>query len=677
MNAPVAGTAWCLVGTARTIEGFAFGSRYPVVVATIAGHPLTEAQLAAVTARLCQVLPALEHVSEPPVTAADRRDRFRRSVEWVLATVNRLQRACQVPVYEGGRVLTCRAGQATVALTATGGMLGPSARVMQALLHLMQIQSAPISEPAPLGPIAQALAELQRAGGLSPNVLRFVQAACEMPVPFQALSNAVIQYGIGRRGRWLESSFTDETPHIGAMLSRQKHLAAQTLRRAGIPVPNHALVGSSAAAVRAAESFGYPVVVKPTDRYGGIGVAAGLLSSEEVETAFEEARKHSRNILVEKHFSGRDYRVAVFRGEIIAAIERVPGGVTGDGEHTVCELLDRINADPRRGTDPHAPLKRLVLDAEAGLLLQRAGLHASAVPAQGQFVRLRRVANIATGGTPVAVQEQIHPDNAGLALRAAAALRLDLAGVDLLIADIGRSWRETGAAICEVNAQPNLGQITSAHVYPHILRRLVLGDGRIPIAVVLGADPDGGLVRCIEALLLRDRVAAGCHDAGGVRVNGQTVMPVAAGCHAAGLALCADRSVGTIVLSLNDDSVLRTGLPFSRVDVLVVAGAHILPHRRVPGTPNLAPVLGELLGCILPACDGIVLTIEGSGLALDGFAAMSSARWQHLPADPEAVLAAVVDGLRSAEARHAMAPQQQTALGHIRPPLTASQSAAG
>ena len=159
-----------------------------------------------------------------------------------------------------------------------------------------------------------------------------------------------------------------------------------------------------------------------------------------------------------RNISGRDYRLNVFNGELIWAIERVPGGVTGDGKSSITKLVELLNSDPLRGEGTHAPLKQLNLDDEARQLLRQYSRDENSVPAEGEFVRLRRNANVATGGTPVSVFDQIHPDNKLLAIRAAAALRLDLAGVDLLIPDIGQSWKLGGAAVCEVNSQPNLGQ---------------------------------------------------------------------------------------------------------------------------------------------------------------------------------------------------------------------------
>jgi hypothetical protein len=206
--------------------------------------------------------------------------------------------------------------------------------------------------------------------------------------------------------------------------------------------------------------------------------------------------------------------VTVFHDEVIWAIERVPGGVTGDGKSTVRELVERLNADPRRGEGTHAPLKRLVLDEEASTLLRRAGLDDDSVPADGRFLRLRSAANVASGGTPVPVFDRIHPDNRCLAIRAAQALRLDLAGVDFLVPDL-------------------------------------------------------------EVRLANRGITVGCHDRYSVRVNGETVLDGCIDPFTAGQLLIRDRTVAAVVLSINDFSLLQTGLPFARFDVLVLAGTHI------------------------------------------------------------------------------------------------------
>ena len=154
-----------------------------------------------------------------------------------------------------------------------------------------------------------------------------------------------------------------------------------------------------------ADAAGYPVVVKPADQDGGIAVSADIRTGEELEKAFHRAREKSANVLVEQFIPGRDYRLQVFRGRCVWAIERVPASVTGDGVSTIERLVAIANADPRRGDGPHSPLKRLKLDDEALELLQRDGLSVQSIPAQGAFVKLRRASNVGSGGMPVNVMD--------------------------------------------------------------------------------------------------------------------------------------------------------------------------------------------------------------------------------------------------------------------------------
>src|SRR5690606_20081228 len=115
------------------------------------------------------------------------------------------------------------------------------------------------------------------------------------------------------------------------------------------------------------------------------------------------------------------------------------------------------NADPRRGDGHEKVLTRVRLDDPAASeLLERQGLTADSVAAAGRVVALRTTANLSSGGTAIDRTDDIHPDNAAVARRAALAIGLDVAGIDLMAPDISRSIRETGGGVVEVNAAPGL-----------------------------------------------------------------------------------------------------------------------------------------------------------------------------------------------------------------------------
>jgi cyanophycin synthetase len=653
--------SWRLIGQSTALPGFAFGSRYPGMTGVIAGHEPTQQQFSTLVNSLREILPNLENTVENLVAIDNPEERFKVSVEWLLATMHEIQTAAELPVYERGHLVFISQWQARFYLPTVQLAFFPLFKGLQVLLELMNLVMSDKSITAELQQISQALTELKKISPMASNVPRFVRAAFDMAIPFQELPGQIFQYGQGKRGHWMRSSFTEETSQISAQLARNKPVAAAILRQAGIPVPDHQLVADAETALKVAERLGYPVVVKPADLDGGVGVAAGLLSPEEVKRAFQAIQRPSMGILVEKHVEGKDYRVTVLHGDVILAVERVPAGVTGDGLHTVHELVEQLNSDPRRGKSKHSPLKHVMLNDEAVELMRQAGLEATSVPSEGQFVRLRRAANIAAGGVPVAVLDRMHPDNRHLAIRAVQALRLDLGGVDLLMPDISRSWRETGAAICEVNGQPTIGSVTGGHLYPVILRKLVPGSGRIPTVVVLGDVFTSKLARTLELMLLRNKLIVGCHDSTGVRVNGEVIREGAVEPFTAGQMLSIDQNVGAIVLSINDDSVLRTGLPFARFDVLVIAGVNFPPQSEAANSEGLGELLRALLYNILPACDGAIIAIENPGLKISGFEHVTSAGWQHFPNENYGVLSAVLTGIDAAEARHqtdAIAPQR-------------------
>ena len=175
---------------------------------------------------------------------------------------------------------------------------------------------------------------------------------------------------------------------------------------------------------------------------------------EEIETAFAKAREHARTVLVESFIEGFDHRILVTNGEMIAAAKRIPGHVVGDGKLTIEQLVDEVNRDPRRGVGHEKVLTRLEFDHQAEKLLQLNGYSRDTVPRTGNVVYLRRTANLSTGGTAIDVTDIVHPDNREMAIRAVRGLGLDIGGVDFLTTDIAESYRDTGGAICEVNAGP-------------------------------------------------------------------------------------------------------------------------------------------------------------------------------------------------------------------------------
>lgn len=617
---------WQLLGRIQALPGYGYGNQYPSLLVSFEGLPLSSDDQNTLRKIFGDSCPNTAVISSGQVSAIND---LHQSADWLLQLWQTSQAALGLPVYEAGKILARSATQIRCVVPTLRSSLHAMGRVIAETIKYLNLQAEGEVVVEHENRLKLAIKTLSGHSAKGSNVPRFVKAAYELGIPFQELPGGAYQYGYGQRARWLDSSFTDVTSTISAKLSRSKVSASALLRQAGLPTPTHQLVPDADTAVKAAHQLTYPVVVKPADLDGGIGVAPGLLSDDDVREAFDNAQKHSKNILVEKHVEGRDYRLTVFNGAVIWAIERIPAGVTGDGESTVAKLVDTVNADPRRGTGRHAPLKRLLIDEEANRLLEAQALKITSIPESGQFVRLRRAANVASGGAPVAVFDQIHPDNARLAVRAAEVLRLDLAGIDLLIPDISISWRDSGAAICEVNGQPNLGQTTAAHLYPAILKQLISRSGRVPTILVVGAAQPEIWLSAFARKFSGAGIKAGLVKREEVSIGGEIIHMGRANPFEGGKMMALHRDVGGIVIAVEDFSLLRTGLPMSCIDAVVLAGTNLRSDDpRAKEDPHRW--LAELLLCLLPACDGVIVSPYKQWLKAAGLKNCTKAAWHEI-----------------------------------------------
>lgn len=415
----------------------------------------------------------------------------------------------------------------------------------------------------------QLITSLQRFSPSGGNTYRFLNAAYQHHIPWRPVIENTFQFGYGENSYWLDSSFTEKTSVLGAKFARNKLSTARILKQAGLPIPEHVKATTINQAEKIAVKLGYPVVVKPVDKDRGLGVTAGILDKQALHIAYAKARKVSKNILIEKHYEGTDYRLYVFNGKMIWAVKRIPGSVIGNGNDTIIQLIAQLNADPRRGTSQRSPLKKLIIDEEAKQLLTKQGLTEQTVPPQGQSVVLRHTANISTGGMPVAVLD-VHPDNQLLAATAANALKLDLAGIDMISKDISKSWLETSLGICEVNAQPQLGGVTNTEIYGDILTTLVKFHGRIPTILILEETDDDSLAGEIAFAWTGLSLQIALASKMGYQINNEQVA-VSENWFLATQSALGNQRVQGLVISCTCREICATGLPLDHIDLLVLA----------------------------------------------------------------------------------------------------------
>lgn len=444
----------------------------------------------------------------------------------------------------------------------------------------------------------QATLKIHTLQGL--NTFHFMRAADQLDIPVGRIAPGLFSVGTGCHSRWLESSITDQTSRIGVSLAQNKMSTATVLRKAGLPAPSHIAVASEEQALAAARRLGYPVVVKPIDQEQGRGVAADLNNDESVRTAVAEALTFSANLLVEKHFSGTDYRLTVLHDQVIKVESRVAGGVNGDGKSSVAELVKAEQALPRFQKILRNSGKMLIaLDREALELLAEQGLSPESIPAHGDFIVLRRKNNISTGGKQMLIPlDAVHPDNLALAVRAAQLLHLDMAGIDLLITDIAISWYTGNAIICEVNSKPQIGINTTPDIYRDILASLLGGRYRIPVNLVLTGTENPMPAADIERLMARH----GCNGLAtldAVHINGHRIAArPQSGFHAAQI-LLAETRVHSALCILPVSEILKSGLPADRFASVSFYGIN-------ENSPKNQSTMQQLKASIRPHLEGFV-----------------------------------------------------------------------
>lgn len=413
---------------------------------------------------------------------------------------------------------------------------------------------------------------------LGPSTFSLVKAAEERDIPWLRLNDySLVQFGHGKYQKRIMATITSETRCIGVEIAGDKSETSRLLNDLGLPVPQQMIVYSAKEAMRAARRIGFPVVVKPLDGNHGRGVSINLMSEDAVAVAHAEAyaQGKSSGVIVESFITGFDHRMLVVNGALVAAAKRVPGHVVGDGKLTIAQLVEEVNKDPRRGIGHQKVLTNLELDAQAERLMADAGLTADSVLEDGRLFYLRSTANLSTGGTAIDVTDIVHPDNKDMAERAVVAVGLDVGGVDFLIDDITKSYKDIGGAIVEVNAAPGFRMhVAPSEGQPRDVAGKVMemlfplgSKARIPIAAITGTNGKTTTSRMLAHIMKSVGHRVGLTSTDGVYVDGKvTVKGDMTGPTSAQMVL-RDPSVDFAVMETARGGILRAGLGYRRSDV--------------------------------------------------------------------------------------------------------------
>ncbi len=474
----------------------------------------------------------------------------------------------------------------------------------------------------------ESLHELYEDVRLGPSTAAIVEEARRRGIPVRRLnSGSLVQLGLGKNLRRIQATLSDYTSAIGVEIAQDKAETKRVLSNIGLPVPAGHIAESLEHALSIAAELQYPVILKPLDANQGKGIFGRVDNDDALRQAWSHSTATGRRVMVERYIPGRDYRILVVEGRVVAVAERIAAHVIGDGVSTIQQLINRYNQDARRGIGHTKTLTRLPDDEQTVEFLGISNRTLLTIPNESERVALRSTANLSTGGTSIDRTDEIHPDNVTACEMAADVIGLDIAGIDVITTDITIPFRENGAAIIEVNAAPGIRmhthpvEGTPRNVGAPILDMLY-PDGdqtTIPVIAITGTNGKTTTARLIAHICRHTGKTVGLTTTDGIYINHRLVMEGDMTGPFSANVILSNPTIDVAVLETARGGILRAGLGFDEADVGVVLNvtSDHLGMRDIHTLEQLAEVKGVIPAvvrrgghAVLNADDPLVLAMQ-------------------------------------------------------------------
>lgn len=414
---------------------------------------------------------------------------------------------------------------------------------------------------------------------LGPSTGSIVNEAKKRGIPVMRLdSGSLVQLGYGCNQKRIEATITSHTSMLAVDVAGDKHKTKQLLQEANLPVPIGEVVTDTKSLKEAAAAIGYPVVIKPLNGNHGKGATINIQDWEHAECAFHRAQKYGSQVIVEKYIQGNDFRILVVNYRFVAAALRTPATITGDGRHSIRELIEIANTDPRRGNGHDNVLTEIKVDDICLELLIKKGYTLESVLQQGESLALKPTANLSTGGTATDVTDEVHPQNRSIFERIARNIGLDVCGIDVIAPNLSQPLHETGGAVLEVNAAPGFRMhLEPTHGQPRNVAKPVVdmlfpnkSNGRIPIIAITGTNGKTTTTRLMAHIVKTAGFVTGFTSTDGIYINDEQVLKADCSGPSSAEVILRDSAVEFAVLETARGGILRSGLGFDQCDCAIV-----------------------------------------------------------------------------------------------------------
>lgn len=236
-----------------------------------------------------------------------------------------------------------------------------------------------------VNPLIIELKKIAESSLLGPSTQSIVDEATRRGISHIRLNeDSYVQLGQGRNQRRIQATMMDSTSALGVEIADDKERTKEILSSMGIPVPEGCSVRTFDEALKTAETIGYPVVIKPLIGNHGRGITVNVTNADELQVAFQIASEICETLLIEKYINGSDFRILVIDGKFVAAAQREPAYVIGNGKDSILELVNQINNSPDRGIGHEKNLTQITMDYMTERLLDIDKLTLKSVLPEGE-----------------------------------------------------------------------------------------------------------------------------------------------------------------------------------------------------------------------------------------------------------------------------------------------------
>jgi cyanophycin synthetase len=475
-----------------------------------------------------------------------------------------------------------------------------------------------IAEALTKGEAYDLAADIKKLKGIwdqdhfGPSTYSIVKEAVERKIPFIRLDDdSLVQLGLGANQKRIEATLASTTSNIAVDIAGDKERTKKMLDGAAIPVPKGDIVCDENELRDTIESIGYPLAIKPVDGNHGKGATTNINNYEDAVQAMKLAQHYSERVICERFITGHDFRALVINYKFVAAAKRTPASVTGDGVHTIRDLINVVNSDPKRGQGHQNVLTCIKIDVSTIELLEKKGYNLATVLPAGEECALKSTANLSTGGTATDVTDLVHPSNVFLFEQIARVIGLDICGIDIIASDLATPIKTNGGAVLEVNAAPGFRMHlepthgTPRNVAAPVLDMLFPEGGKpasIPIVAVTGTNGKTTTTRLISHIAKYAGLNVGYTTTDGVYINNQQIVKGDCSGPASAQVVLKDSSVDFAVLECARGGILRAGLgfPYCHTAVITNVAEDHLGLNGIDTIEKLARVKSVVAETVLP-----------------------------------------------------------------------------